>query len=284
MKTLRDKYAMVTGAASGIGRAIALGLARHGVHLFLVDIDQPGLESAAAEAREAGVAVVVRRCDLARPEEVSGAVAALLDGWKRLDILVNNAGVAYYGPTEVMTGLQWDRVLDVNLRAPIQLIRELLPALLARPEAHILNVCSIAGLVGSARLAAYHVSKFGLIGLSESLRAEYTARGLGVTALCPGLVATRLLTTAMNGRPDKPLPCPPRWMCTNCDAVAARAIRAVRRNQGLVLISPWAHLIWAVKRLSPGFLDLVQRVRLRRRRPGLAPLTAPARHWDAGHI
>ena len=96
-----------------------------------------------------------------------------------------------------MTEDMWNRVLAINLLAPIQIIRELLPTLLAVEEAHILNVCSLAGLVAGAKLTAYNVSKFGLQGLSESLRAEYGRTGLGVTSLCPGFVKTNIFHTRL---------------------------------------------------------------------------------------
>jgi NAD(P)-dependent dehydrogenase (short-subunit alcohol dehydrogenase family) len=204
--------------------------------------------------------------DVASRDEVRQAVAAVIEQWGGLDILVNNAGIAYYGPTELMTEAQWDRLLAVNLHAPIQFTRELLPVLLARPEAHILNVCSVAGLVASPRLAAYHVSKFGLVGFSEALRAEFGSRGLGVTALCPGLVKTHLLDAAMTS-PGRAAPHVPRWACASPERVAVRAVRAIRRNQGLVPVTAMTHFLWAVKRLSPRLLDWIQQFRLHRRPP-----------------
>ena len=267
MRTVCGKHALVTGAASGIGRAIALALADRGADLFLLDVDLPGLADVAWQARRKGVRVTVRCCDLAVPSEISESVDALMRSQRPVDVLVNNAGIAYYGPTHLMSASQWDRLLAVNLLAPIQLTRELLPGLLDRPEAHVLNVSSIAGLVASGRLAAYHVSKYGLIGFSESLRAEYGPRGLGVTALCPGLVKTDLFQTAAHGHRDKPLPKPPDWLCASPERVARRAVRAILRDEGLVLVTPMAHVLWFLKRLSPGLLDYCQRFRRRRSRP-----------------
>ena len=109
MKQLRGKRALVTGAASGIGRAIALTLAAEGVHLLLFDIDEAGLAVVATEAERRGVTAVTSKCDLSRPAEATLAVRALQARWKGLDILVNNAGVAYYGPTERMTADQDQR-------------------------------------------------------------------------------------------------------------------------------------------------------------------------------
>ena len=257
MRTIRGKKALVTGAASGIGRAIALALARQGTDLYLLDVNESSLSVVADEARCYGVTVVLAVCDVACPDQVSARVGEVLKEWGELDILVNNAGVAYYGPTERMTAGQWQRLLAINLLAPIQFTRELLPSLLARPEAHIVNVCSIAGLVASGRLAAYHVSKFGLVGFSESLRAEYNRRGLGVTALCPGLVRTNIFQAAVNGRDNKPMPTPPAWMVASPEAVAHRTVQAILKNKGLVIVTPTARFLWYFKRFSPSLLSWV---------------------------
>ena len=140
MRIIRGKKAMVTGAASGIGRAIALELAKEGADLFLVDIKADALADVAHEARGLGVKVMTAVADLADPSQISGTVEQLRNTWKRLNILVNNAGTTYYGQTHLMTGEQWQRIMAVNLMAPIQLVHELLPMLLAAEDAHILNV------------------------------------------------------------------------------------------------------------------------------------------------
>jgi short-subunit dehydrogenase len=272
MRSLRQKLALVTGSGSGIGRAIAMALACEGANLFLVDIDPQGLATAADEAQMLGVHVSTYVTDIGRPREVEQLVDALLARWAGLDILVNNAGIAFYGLTEQMTDQQWDRVLAVNLHGPILLARRLLPALLARGEAHIVNVCSLAGLVAAPRLTAYQVSKSGLVGFSESLRAEYGGRGLGVTALCPGLVRTNIFEAA-GTTPGRSVPRFPRWLYTSPERVARRAIRAIRRDQGVVGVTVLDHLVWGIKRFAPGLLDFVQRFRWRAHRaPAATPL------------
>jgi NAD(P)-dependent dehydrogenase (short-subunit alcohol dehydrogenase family) len=261
MKTIRGKRALVTGAASGIGRAISLALAREGADLYLLDVDDENLARVVAEAGQYGTRVVGGHCDLARPDSIKAAVRALLQGWGHLDILVNNAGVSYHGKTELMSVGQWDWVLGVNLLAPIQLTRELLPTLLAREEAHIVNVCSVLGLVAIPRFTAYQTTKFGLVGFSESLRAEYTCRGLGVTALCPGFVRTNIFQAMVDGRKGKSMRPAPAWMYTSPERVAARVIKAIHRNQGLVPVTRLARFLWLVKRLTPGLWDFVSRAR-----------------------
>ena len=253
MKVLRGKKALVTGAASGIGRAIALALAREGVDLYLVDIDDLKIDPVAREARAHGVEVRTVHCDLARPEEITALVENVLRGWGRLNILVNNAGVAHRGPTHEMSSDEWNRLLAVNLMAPIQLVREFLPILRSN-EAHILNVCSIFGLASTRKAAAYQTSKFALVGLSAALRAEYGNSAFGVTALCPGFAHTPMVDELHEAEK-----LPPEWMFTDLDAVATAAIRAIRKNKGIVVVGTAARALWLLTRLSPAFVDWLNR-------------------------
>jgi len=259
MQNIRGKKALVTGAATGIGRAIAIALAREGADLYLVDIDEAGLVATAREASGHGVEAVTHICDLTQSGEIIAMVNALLQRWGRLHILVNNAGAAYYGPTHAMTAAQWRRILSVNLLAPIELVYELLPTLAAQEQAHIVNVCSVFGLVTFRKGAAYQTSKFGLVGLSAALRAEYSHDGFGVTALCPGFVRTAMIETFATSDADQRRHKVPSWACLSADAVAAKAIGAIRNNRGLVVVSLSARLWWWLARLSPSFCDWLTR-------------------------
>jgi 3-oxoacyl-[acyl-carrier protein] reductase len=259
MQIIRGKKALVTGAASGIGRAIALALAAEGADLYLTDIDAGSLGVTAQAARSLGVAVASGVCDLGEPREISAMVVAAGSALGDLDILVNNAGVAYRGNTQTMSAEQWARILSVNLLAPIQLVRELLPTLQARREAHILNVCSIFGLVAFRRLAAYQTSKYGLVGFTMALRAEYGRRHFGVTALCPGFVRTPMIESFATDDPGGERLQVPDWACTDAERVAARAIRAIQANEGIVVITPAARFLWRLARLSPRLFDRLVR-------------------------
>lgn len=265
MRVIQGKRALVTGAALGIGREIALGLAREGADLFLLDVNQSALNEVVAEAEQHGVEAIGQCCDVSRPEQISASIQGMMQRWGYLDILVNNAGVTFYGPTHNMTAQQWDWLLSINLHAPIQFIRELLPMLLGRPEAHILNVASICGLVGGGKVTAYNVSKFALVGLSEALRCEYGRHGLGVTALCPGFVSTNLFKAGGSTRAGRSAPTPPTWLRTTPQRVAKKAVRAIRRNKRMVLITPLAHLLFNLKRFAPGILDFAGRIGRRRK-------------------
>lgn len=264
MKELRGKKALITGAASGIGRAIAFELAGHGTDLYLTDIDDEGLIQVAKEARHMGVAIIHRCCNLSVLSEIADMMQDLLEKWGGCDLLINNAGMLCYGPTEKISTEQWTELMAVNLQAPVFLIRTLLPHLLKRTQAHILNVCSIYGLVPKRRLAAYQLTKFALVGLSQSLRLEYGPRGLGITALCPGLVRTQLVATArqhgrMVGRLKlaSDLAVPP-------EAVARRAVKAIRRNEGLVVVTAHARALWLLHRCFPRLLDRWQHFKRRK--------------------
>ncbi|HYO23935.1 MAG TPA: SDR family NAD(P)-dependent oxidoreductase [Lacipirellulaceae bacterium] len=267
MKQIRGKRALVTGAASGIGRAIALRLADEGANLVLVDINEAGLEAVVAEARQRGVEAVGRRCDLTQPTQISAVTWEVLRTYRGVDILVNNAGITYYGRTPNMSAENWRRILAVNLHAPLQFTRELLPRMLKRGDAHVLNVASICGLVGLARVAAYTTTKFALVGFSESLRHECGRAGLGVTALCPGLVDTNLFAAAPLGRDVRAQKQPPRWVMCTPEKVADRAIRAIYRNQGVVVMQPMSRLLYWAKRFVPGLLDLAHHIRRRKQGP-----------------
>jgi short-subunit dehydrogenase len=255
MRDIRGKKALVSGAASGIGRAIALEFARQGVHLFLVDVDACGLAKVADECRAAGGEVIQRHCDVSQPNEVSAAVAEVLDRWGGVDILVNNAGITYYGRTDEMSAEHWDRLMRINLHSHVQFTRELLPSLLARREAHVLNVCSMFGLIAMPKLAAYCTSKYAMVGFSEALRAEYGREGLGVTALCPGFVTTNLFASAPLPENSNGPKIPPRIFCTTPEKVARAAVRAIRRNRRLVVVEPCAKLLTTIKRLTPAVID-----------------------------
>jgi short-subunit dehydrogenase len=269
MREIRGKTALITGAASGIGRAITLRLAKEGATLFVIDINESGLTEVAAVARGFGVEVLSRRCNVAEPREVSAAVAEVLSRWNGVDILVNNAGITYYGKTERMAADHWDKLMRVNLLSHIQFTRELLPSLLARREAHVLNVCSILGLIGMPKVTAYCASKFGMVGFSESLRNEFGRQGLGVTAMCPGFVRTNLFTNAPLQADVEEHKLPPKVICTTPERVANAAVKAIYRNRRLVVMEPFARLMYATKRFAPWLMDgifhLGQRKRVARK-------------------
>ena len=287
MRTIREKRALVTGAASGIGRAIALQLAGEGANLLLVDINTEELAETVAACQSLGAEVVARPCDVSRPDDISAVVEDLLDDWGGIDLLVNNAGITYYGHTHRMADAHWDRLLQVNLHAHIQFTRKLLPVMLEQPEAHVVNICSMFGLVGMPKLAAYCVSKFGLVGFSESLRNEYGRDGLGVTTICPGFVDTRLFTNGPLHKDVAEHKIPPKILCTTAEKVARATIKAIRHNRRMVVIEPFARGLVATKRFLPGLLDFIFHLgrnrRLRKKAIRLRQRSGPATFTPGVH-
>lgn len=260
MRDISGKTVLLTGAASGIGRELAFQLADAGCHLLLIDRDEEGLQQVADAALSRNVAVRTYACDLSRAENVDGTLDAILRDVDVIDILINNAGVAYYGPTQEMTQQQWDWLLSINLLAPIRITQRLLSHLLERPDSHIVNMCSISGLVAGGRFSAYHTSKFGLVGYTEALRAEFGRCGLGVTAMCPGPVKTKLYQDAAKPENGRDVPTPPSIICASPARVASLTIKAIRRNRRMVLVTPLAHGLYQAKRFIPGVLDFVSRL------------------------
>jgi short-subunit dehydrogenase len=202
---------------------------------------------------------------MSEPQEVSAVVAELLATSNGVDILVNNAGITYYGKTERMADSHWEKLLRVNLLSHVQLTRELLPSLLERREAHVLNVCSVLGLIGMPKVTAYCTSKFGMVGFTESLRNEFGRLGLGVTALCPGFVRTNLFTNAPLEEKVEEHKIPPRIVTTTPERVANAAIKAIYRNRRLVVMEPLARVMYAAKRFAPWAMDALFHLGRRKR-------------------
>jgi short-subunit dehydrogenase len=259
MKSFVNRTALITGAASGIGLELARALARERCNLILVDINAAGLRAAAAAlaGRDCEVHTIV--CDLANPAAIEPMVRAAERICGGPELLINNAGIALYGPTNEMTQEQWDRLLQVNLLAPVRITTLFLPEMLRKEDPHIVNMCSISGLVAGGRFAAYHTSKFGLVGFTEALRAEFARRGVGVTAICPGPVLTELYRSAEHSVKGQTVPTPPAWLCATAEAVAARTVLAIRRNERQVLITPMAWMLFWLKRLAPWLIDWANR-------------------------
>jgi NAD(P)-dependent dehydrogenase (short-subunit alcohol dehydrogenase family) len=182
--------AVVTGAARGIGRVVALTLAERGYRVAANDLAEP--EATLREMRDAGATVLALPGDVSDEEAVRGMVRTVVDGFGRVDVLVNNAGVSLITPAEKTTVSDWRRVLEVNLTGPFLTCREFGRAMLGQGSGSIVNVASVAGLLGIADRAAYNASKHCLIGLTRTLAAEWGGRGVRVNAVCPGWVKTEM--------------------------------------------------------------------------------------------
>jgi NAD(P)-dependent dehydrogenase (short-subunit alcohol dehydrogenase family) len=184
------KIAVITGAAQGIGRRTAEAFAELGYGLGLADLRKPAETLKAATA--AGVEAVPLVGDISDEATVKKFARVVKEKWGQVDVLVNNAGISFIQNAEQIRAVDFRRVLEVNLVAPFLLAKAFGAAMLAQGSGSIVNVASIAGLVGVADRAAYNVSKHGLIGLTRTLAAEWGGRGVRVNAVCPGWVKTEM--------------------------------------------------------------------------------------------
>jgi 3-oxoacyl-[acyl-carrier protein] reductase len=197
--SLAQKVAIVTGAGRGIGRSIALALARAGARVALAARTVADLENVQAEIEGLGGQAACFPTDVQRESEVIALVRDTVAQFGRLDIVVNNAGMGIFGPLAEITTEQWDQIMAVNARGPFLLCREAIPYLQQQHAAFIINIASVVGVKGYVNQSAYSASKHALIGMSKALAKEVQADGIRVHVLCPGGVDTEMVSRS---RPD----------------------------------------------------------------------------------
>jgi NAD(P)-dependent dehydrogenase (short-subunit alcohol dehydrogenase family) len=275
VSTLQGKTVLVSGAASGIGRETALACARRGARLVICDLDERGLEATAAEITALGCAVTARRVDVADRAAMAAFAAAVHAEVEAVDLLVNNAGVAIGGGFLHTSLEDWEWIVSINVMGVVHGCHYFLPAMVARGRGgHVVNVASGAGYVASGALAAYSTTKFAVVGLSEALRDELLPHGIGVTAICPGLINTPITRSARmrgpDGTPERRQQLIQIYERRNYTParVAAGILHAVQRNRAVAPVTPEAWALYYLKRLSPGLVAWIGRAaqaRARRR-------------------
>ena len=251
---LQGRTVLVTGAGSGIGRATALEAARRGADLAVCDVDEPGLAQTEQTARAAGREVTARRVDVADREQMREFAEAV----GAVDILVNNAGVGLAAEFLDTPLEEWDWIVSINLMGVVHGCHFFVPKMIERGAGgHVVNISSMAGYLPSPGLSAYSATKFAVLGLSEALREELRPHGIGVTAICPGLINTPIVTStrAYGAAAD------PAWRERAVTAferrnygpekVAVNILKAVQRERTVAPVSPEAHAGYALKRTSP---------------------------------
>lgn len=257
----RGGTALVTGAAGGIGHALAEGLAAAGSHLVLLDRDEAGLATLVddLEGRFPVLRVDTVVVDLADRAATATTAARLAEDHPELTLVINNAGVALAGRFDEVSAEEFDWLLAINLHAVITISRALLPVLRSHPGSHLANVSSVYGLIGPAGQSAYATAKFGVRGFTDVLRHELAGR-VGVTCVHPGGIATRIATDARIGSGVDPARAAElagfdRLLTIPPSVAAATILRGIGRRRPRVLIGATATIPDLLARLAPGSYD-----------------------------
>jgi NAD(P)-dependent dehydrogenase (short-subunit alcohol dehydrogenase family) len=254
---LEGRTAVITGAAGGIGRAIAVLLARRGCHLALADINETGLAETAALVRADGLRVSLHRLDVADRAAVAEFPNIVAAEHETVDVLVNNAGVAIGGTFEQVSDEDFEWLFEINFWGVVRMTRAFLPLLRASGDARVVNLSSVYGLIAPPEQVAYAASKFAVRGFSEALRHELEGSGIGVTVVHPGGVNTLIAENARvpagvteeeierrRKQYRKLMRLPP-------EIAGETIVRGIERRQARVLIGSDAKIIAAVARLLP---------------------------------
>jgi len=272
MRELGGKVAVVTGGASGIGRGMVLAFADAGMHVAIADVEPAAAEKVADEVRARGVKALVVATDVASRDSVEALASRVYAELGAAHVLCNNAGVAVFGPLAEMSDSDWRWVLGVNLDGVVNGLQAFLPRMKAQSgEKHVVNTASVAGVIAFPGLGVYNATKYAVVGISETLRLEGAAWGLGASVLCPGAVRTRIMESERN-RPaalgdSKPIDIPLRGNTSSVItqgldplAVGRRVRAAVQNDELYIFTHPETRALFArrVEAMNQGF-DLADR-------------------------
>jgi NAD(P)-dependent dehydrogenase (short-subunit alcohol dehydrogenase family) len=272
----KDKVALVTGGASGIGAAIGRQIASQGARVVLADRQLALAESVAASIRDTGASAIAFELDVRNMAAMTKVVGSTVTRWGNVDYFFNNAGIGVGGEAEDYEPRDWDDVFDVNLRGVAYGIQAVYPVMRRQRSGHIINTASVAGLVASPGQVAYSASKHAVVGLSKALRVEAKHYGVRVSALCPGVIRTPILTGGKFGRinnvtvsDEKLLKMWERLRPMDADLFARKVLSAVARNEPIIVVPGWWKLVWMLERLSPALSLKVADVMFERMRAEL---------------
>jgi NAD(P)-dependent dehydrogenase (short-subunit alcohol dehydrogenase family) len=252
------KVALITGGASVIGAALGKELARRGAVVVLADRQLALASEVAAEIRTAGGEASAEELDVRDLAAMRRVVDAAWTRHGAIDLLFNNAGIGVGGEMDGYTPGDWDDVIDVNLRGVCWGIQAVYPRMVRRGSGHIVNTASVAGLVGAVNEGSYTATKHAVVGLSKSLRTEARRHGVRVSVLCPGAIRTPILTGGKFGRinfsglrEETILGMWAQVRPMNVDVFARKAVAAIARNEGVIVIPRWWKAFWYLDRISP---------------------------------
>lgn len=261
MKLVPGTPCLVTGASSGIGRAIALALGARGCHVALLARSKGPLEELAGEIAAAGGEALALPADVTSDEQVAAAVAAAVERFGGLKLVVANAGLGRYAPVAEQPAEHVEVTIQTNYVGLTRTIRHALPHLLAAAPAHVVGVTSSAGLIPHRTASAYCASKAASNSYLAALRIEVKGRGVGVSTICPGLVETPFIERA-DLEPKRHMPRLANWTVPplSAEQVARATLHAVERDRREVVMPFMMRFFVAFRRVAPGFGDWLQRV------------------------
>lgn len=267
LRVFENGVAIITGGASGIGRALAEALAKRGCEVVLADLQADLAQEVASRIIAAGGRATAFKTDVADFSAVERLVRETIERTGRLDYLFNNAGIGIGGNVSHYAIQDWNQILDVNLRGVIHGVQAAYKVMTTQGFGHIVNTASMAGLMPSPGMASYSMTKHAVVGLSKALRAEAAGQGIRVTVLCPGVIQTAILEGG--GKYGKMLVDIPseiqkrmweKYKPMPADLFAEKALDAVAKNEPIVIIPSWWKMIWRLHRFFPLFgLSLVQK-------------------------
>lgn len=257
---MTGSVAVVTGAASGIGRALAEALGRRGAVVIVADRDTNGAKAVADALVAAGGRAEPVTTDVAREADVQALVDGAVARHDRIDLMVNNAGIAVGGEVRDLSVAHWRRIIDVNLLGVVHGVAAAYPKMVARRRGHIVNIASLAGLGAFPAMAPYVTTKFAVVGLSLTLRAEAEALGVRVSVVCPGFVQSGIYAAAdlANANAQEVFAKSP-FKPISAERAAARILRGVERNEAVMVFPFYARVLWWLGRLNGALLAPLHR-------------------------
>jgi NADP-dependent 3-hydroxy acid dehydrogenase YdfG len=268
--SVSGKVAFVTGGASGIGAALSTELSNGGAEVWIADRQIGRAQELAQRLRDGGAKVHAIELDVRDAAAFDGAVSEAVQESGRIDYLFNNAGIGVSGEIDSYTLADWNDVFDVNLRGVVHGIQAVYPVMIRQGSGHIVNTASMAGLTTTVGQASYTATKHAVVAISRSMRLEAERHGVRVSALCPGVIRTPILTGGEYGRINAPGLTSEefeksweRLRPMAADKFAKRVLRAVLRNDAMIIVPGWWRGWWYLERLSPALALRVTKVLLK---------------------
>jgi len=253
MEIFRDKVAIVTGGASGIGKGLGEALVKRGARVILADINGQLLEETASAQEAAGGKVKPVKLDVTDHPAVKALVDQTVAEHGRLDYIFNNAGIGVFGEARDYSYDDWQKVINVNLFGVVNGVAAAYPVMVRQGFGHIVNTASLAGLVPASFLVAYTTSKHGVVGLSHALRIEGADLGVKVSVVCPGFIKTPIYySPTLKLNQEKLLAGAPQGLAP--EKCAQVILKGVERNQATILVTALAKIAYPLYRLCPGLI------------------------------